>query len=59
MRSPGTVCGTPRDRETVDCDHWNVGYSPSGEAHKARLLGTHCQAPTSSPRVDKVKPTLK
>ncbi|MPC56554.1 hypothetical protein E2C01_050516 [Portunus trituberculatus] len=44
---------------TVDGDHWNVGYSPSGEAQKARLLGTHCQTPTGSPRVDKVKPTLK
>ncbi|MPC43858.1 hypothetical protein E2C01_037511 [Portunus trituberculatus] len=55
----GVGSGLGRDRGTVNGDHWSVGYSPSGEAHKARLLGTHCQAPTGSPRVDKVKPTLK
>ncbi|MPC55845.1 hypothetical protein E2C01_049790 [Portunus trituberculatus] len=47
------------DWGTINGDHWNVGYSPSGEAQKASLLGTQRQAPTGSPRVDKVKPTLK
>ncbi|XP_045126283.1 uncharacterized protein LOC123513277 [Portunus trituberculatus] len=57
------VCATLRHylerTEFVNGDHWNVGYSPSGEAQKDRLLGTHRQAPTGSPRVDKIKPTLK
>ena len=53
------MVGLEGDGGTANGDHGEVGYAPSGEAQKTRLLCTHRQAPTGGPGMDIIKPTLK